>query len=86
MPGSVNELNISNFSQSGNTSIPRWTFQLTVKYTLEDGILRTYGPTTHTWPNDLTGIPTDVQNKFMSDIIGAKTRVALGVSTWDDYR
>lgn len=86
MPGSVNELNITNFVQSGNTSIPRWTFSLNVKYTLEDGVLRTYGPATHTWPNDLTGIPTDVQQKMMREIITAKTRVSLGISDWDEYR
>lgn len=83
---SVNELNITNFIQSGNTSIPRWTFSVQVKYTLDDGVLRTYGPTTHTWPNDLTGIPTDVQQKMMTSIIDAKTRVSLGLATWDDYR
>lgn len=83
---SVNELNVTNFVQSGNTSIPRWTFSVHVKYTLDDGVLRTYGPATHTWPNDLTGIPTDVQQKMMTSIIDAKVRVSLGIATWDEYR
>lgn len=83
---SVSELNITNFVQSGNTSIPRWTFSIHVKYTLDDGVPREYGPATHTWPNDLTGIPTDVQQKMMREIITAKTRVSLGISGWDEYR
>ena len=84
---SVSELNISNFQNTGlSTSIPRWTFTLHIKWTDDAGVLRTYGPATHTWPNDLAGIPTDVQNKFMADIITAKTRVTLGVSSWDEYR
>lgn len=84
---SVNELNITNFQATGlNTSIPRYTFLLEMKYTLDDGVLRTYGPTTHTWPNDLTGIPLDVQQKMITGIIDAKARVSVGAASWDDYR
>lgn len=82
----VNELNITQFTNTGlTTAIPRWTFQLHIKYTDDSGVLRTYGPATHTWPNDLTGIPTNVQNKFMQQIITAKVRVTLGIDSWDDY-
>lgn len=82
---SVNELNISGWTNTGlTTPIPRWTFQLSIKWTNNSGVQNIYGPATHTWPNDLSGTPDDYLKKLMTKVIADKARVTIGEMTWEE--
>lgn len=82
---SVDEINITNFVNTGlTTAIPRYTFNLEIKYTDLQGVKRTYSAT-HTYPNDLTPMPLRVRRRFAEDQIKAVARVAAGIDTWEDY-
>lgn len=82
----INELNITNFVDTGQTTpMARYTFTLHVKYTNDAGAALTHGPVTKTFPNDLTAMPLSVRKKFAIQMIDATVRVALGIASWADY-
>lgn len=82
----IHELNITNFQNTGLvTPFPRYTFELEVKWTDDDGVNRTHGPQTYTFPNDLAGMPPPVQREFAERMIEAKVRVTIGEANWDEY-
>lgn len=83
---SVNELNITSFVATGqNTPIARYTFTLEVKWTDDAGVLRTHGPQTYTYPNDLGSMPLAVRKAFAVQMIAATARVTLGIDEWSQY-
>jgi hypothetical protein len=83
---SVDEIHITNFTDTGLTSpLARYTFTVQVKYTDTNGVKQTYGPTSHTFPNDLTPMPLNVRRRFAVDMIQAVVRVTLGIDSWSDY-
>lgn len=83
---SVNELNITNFTDTGlTTPMARYTFTLQIKWTDDSGVPHTHGPTTYTFPNDLAVMPLSVRKAFAIKMIDATARVALGVSAWSEY-
>ena len=86
MARSVDEINITNFMNTGlTTAMARYTFTLEIKYTNDAGVKLTHGPQTYTYPNDLTAMPLTVRRKFAEQIIIATVRVALGIDTWEMY-
>lgn len=83
---SVDEINITNFNNTGATTpFSRYTFSLEVKWTDTEGIARSNGPTTRTFPNDLASMPLAVRRKFAEAMIMATVRVQLGIDTWEMY-
>jgi hypothetical protein len=82
----INELNITNFVNTGLTSpIPRYTFTLEIKWTDDDGEARTHGPQSYIYPNDIAAMPLAVRRRFAIDMINATARVAIGVAQWSEY-
>jgi len=63
----------------------RYTFTLEVKWTDDQGGKHTYGPTTQSFPDDLTPMPLAVRRAFAEQMIIALVRVTLGISQWSDY-
>lgn len=87
MARNVDEINITNFVNTGQTTpFSRYTFTLEIKYVDNQGVKRTHGPQTYTFPNDLTSMPLAVRRRFAEQMIQATARVALGVSEWEDYQ
>jgi hypothetical protein len=83
---SVDEVNISNFVDTGlTTAMARYTFSLTIKYTDANGAHQVHGPVTKTFPNDLAAMPLAVRKRFAQDMINATVRVALGIDDWSQY-
>jgi hypothetical protein len=83
---SVDEINITNFVDTGLTSpLSRYTFNVEIKYTDTNGVKRTYGPSSHTFPNDLTPMPGAVRRAFAEQMIKATIRVSLGIDDWSLY-
>ena len=86
MARSVDEINITNFQDTGQTTpFSRYTFTLEVKWTDDQGTRRTHGPQTYTFPNDLASMPLVVRRKFAEQMITAAARVALGIDDWSNY-
>lgn len=86
MARSVDELNITNFVDTGlTTAFSRYQFTLEIKWTDDDGIPHTHGPQQYTFPNDLAAMPLAVRRKFAEQMIQTTVRVALGIDTWDVY-
>ena len=84
---SVNEINITNFVDTGlTTPMARYTFTLEIKWIDDQGVAHTHGPQTYTFPNDLVAMPLDVRKAFAEEMITATVRVALGIDNWEDYR
>lgn len=84
MARSVDEVNITNFVNTGlTTPMARYTFVLEIKYTADNGTQQTYGPTTHTFPNDLASMPLAVRRRFAEEMIKATVRVTLGIDSWE---
>jgi len=82
----VDEINITNFNNTGATTpFSRYTFSLEVKWTDEQGVARSNGPTTGTFPNDLASMPLSVRRKFAEAMITATIRVQLGIDDWSQY-
>jgi hypothetical protein len=87
MARSIDEVNITNFVNTGlTTAFSRYTFTLEIKYTNDAGQQQTYGPTSHTFPNDLTSMPLAVRRKFAEEMIKATVRVSLGIDGWEAYQ
>lgn len=87
MTRSIDEINIANFVNTGQTTpFSRYTFTLEIKWTNDAGVKQTHGPQTYTFPNDLTSMPLAVRRRFAEAMITATARVALGVSNWEDYQ
>lgn len=87
MARSVDEINITNFVDTGlTTPLSRYTFTLQIKYTTDAGVKQTYGPATHTFPNDLATMPLFVRRKFAEEMIKAVVRVQLNIDDWENYR
>lgn len=83
---SVDQVNITNFVNTGQTTpLPRYTFTLEIKWTDSAGVVRTHGPQTYTYPNDLTAMPLSVRRAFAVAMITATARVALGIDSWEQY-
>ena len=81
----IDEINISNFVNTGLTSpMARYTFNLQIKYVDNQGADQVYNAS-HTFPNDLTAMPLNVRRHFAEEMIKATVRVALGLNTWEDY-
>jgi hypothetical protein len=86
MARSVDEINITNFVNTGlTTPLPRYTFTLQIKYTNDAGVKQTHGPQTYTYPNDLAAMPLNVRRAFAEKMITATARVSLGIDTWEQY-
>jgi hypothetical protein len=86
MARSVDEINITNFVNTGlTTPLPRYTFTLHIKWTNDAGVQQTHGPQTYTYPNDLAAMPLNVRRAFAEKMITATARVALGIDTWEMY-
>lgn len=86
MARSVDEVNIENFQNLGTTTpMARYSFQLTIKYTDNEGVAQVHGPVTKTFPNDLAAMPLAVRKRFAIDMINATVRVALGLEDWSNY-
>jgi hypothetical protein len=86
MARSVDEINVTNFVNTGATTpMARYTFVLEIKYTNDAGVKQTHGPQTYTFPNDLATMPLAVRRKFAEEMIKATVRVALGIDDWEDY-
>lgn len=87
MARSVDEVNITNFVNTGQTTpFSRYTFVLEIKYTNDAGQQQTYGPVTHTFPNDLASMPLAVRRRFAEMMIQATVRVTLGIDTWEQHQ
>lgn len=87
MARSIDEINITNFVNTGlTTAFSRYTFTLEIKYTDDAGVKRTHGPQTYTFPNDLTAMPLAVRRAFAEKMITAVARVTLGIDTWEMYQ
>lgn len=87
MTRSIDEINITNFVDTGlTTPMARYTFSLQIKWTDDSGVKRTNGPTTYTFPNDLATMPLLVRRRFAEDMITAMVRVTLGIDTWEQYQ
>ncbi len=83
---SVDEINISNFVDTGlTTSMSRYTFTLEIKWTDHDGVKHMHGPQTYTFPNDLLSMPLNVRQKHAEEMIQEVVRVILGINTWEDF-
>lgn len=86
MARSVDEINITNFVDTGqNGQISRYQFTLEVKWTDDQGIEHTHGPQQYTFPNALASMPMRIRRRFAEQMIEATARVALGISSWEDY-
>lgn len=86
MARSIDEINITNFVNTGQTTpMARYTFTLEIKYTNDAGVRQTYGPTTHAFPNDLASMPLTVRRRFAEEMIKAVVRVQLGIDSWEQY-
>ena len=86
MTRSVDEINITNWTDTGlTTPFPRYTFDLEIKWTDNDGDLHTHGPQTYTFPNDLGTMPLRVRRRFAEQMILATARVTLGIDDWEAY-
>lgn len=87
MARSVDRINITNVVDTGlTTSMKRYTFTLEIQYTDNNGVSHTYGPTDHTFPNDLASMPLANQKYFATKMVEAFIRVQLGIDTWEKYR
>lgn len=83
---SVDSVIIENFVNTGQTTpLPRYTFQLTVRWTDDAGVARVHGPQTYTYPNDLAAMPLTVRRAFAEKMVNATVRVALGIDDWGMY-
>lgn len=83
---SVDEINVTSFVETGlTTPLDRYTFTLEVKYHDANGVAQTYGPTMHTFPNDLSTMPLVVRRAFAEAMIKAVVRVSLGIDDWSQY-
>lgn len=86
MAQSIDEINITNFVNTGQTrQMNRYTFVLEIKWTDNQGIKQTYGPTIHDFPDDLSTMPLEVRRAFVEKMITAVVRVSLGIDTWEIY-
>ena len=86
MARSIDELNISNFVNTGQTSqFSRYTFTVHVKWTDDAGAAHEHGPQSYTFPNDLASMPLAVRRRFAIEMITATARVALGIDDWAMY-
>ena len=87
MARSVDEINITNWVNTGlTTPFSRYTFTLEIKWTDDQGVHRTHGQQTYTFPNDLAAMPLLVRRRFANEMIVATARVALGIDTWEQYQ
>lgn len=87
MARSVDEINITNFQDTGQTrQIARYTFNLEVKWTDDQGVKHSYGPAIHDFPTDLATMPLIVRRAFAEQMIIAVVRVTLGIDTWEAYQ
>lgn len=82
---SIDEINSRNWQENPTTvRIPQYQFDLQIKWTdLQGGKHEHNG--TYRYPNDIAEMPLNVRRKFAEKMIIATVRVALGISTWDDY-
>lgn len=85
MTRSVDQLIIDNFVDTGlTTPLARYTFSLRITYTDDAGVQHVSGPTTHTFPNELSVMPLANRKKHAIQMIDEVVRVTLGLTTWSD--
>lgn len=85
MARSIDEVNITNFVNTGQTTaMPRFTFDLQIRYTSDNGTKQTHNQS-YIFPNDLSSMPLNVRRAFAEQMIHAVARVALGIDTWEKY-
>lgn len=85
MAHNIHEINIANWTDTGlTTPFPRYTFDLQVKWTDDEGVSREHN-SVYTYPNDLSDVPLRVVRMWAEEQICAKVRVALGIDSWDNY-
>jgi len=83
---SVDELNITNFVDTGATTpFSRYRFTLEIKWTDDQGEKHVHGPQEYTFPNDLAAMPLAVRRAFAEKMITVTARVALGIDAWEQY-
>lgn len=86
MARSVDEINITNFVDTGATTpFDRYTFDLQIKWTDDAGVDQEYN-NSQTFPNDLAAMPLLVRRKFAEEMIRATVRVFLGIDAWENYK
>lgn len=85
MARSVDEINITNFANTGlMTPLERYTFDIEIKWT-EGGVQNTHA-SPRTFPNALTAMPLAVRKVFALKMLMATARVELGIDDWEDYK
>lgn len=76
---SVDEVFIENWTDLGTTtSVPRYSVDITIHWTLQNGSPGTYEDTV-VFPNVLSGVPLQRLKRYMEDIILAEIRIQLGI-------
>lgn len=84
MARSVDEVNITNFVNTGlTTPLDRYTFDIEIKWTVA-GVPNTHA-STRTFPNALSAMPLAVKKAFALQMLMATARVELGIDAWEDY-
>lgn len=82
----VEEFHVTNFVDTGLTSpFPRFTFMVRIRWIDDAGVPHTYGPVTHTFPNDLSSMPLVIRRRFAEKMIYAVARVSIGIDQWSDH-
>lgn len=85
MTRSVDEINITNFVDTGlTTPLNRYTFDLEVKWTADDGTKNEHS-SNRVFPNALTSMPLSVRRRYAIEMIVAIVRVEMGLDSWEDY-
>jgi len=86
MARSIDRINITGFVNTGQTwQMARYTFTLQIDWVDDAGVKHTYGPTAHSFPDDLVDMPLAVRREFAEKMIEVVVRVSLGVNTWEQY-
>lgn len=85
MTRSVDEINITNFVDTGlTTPLDRYIFDVEIKWTSDDGVQHEHS-TSRTFPNALLAMPLAIRKEFAIQMLIAVARVELGVNSWEDY-
>lgn len=79
---SVDRIDFTNIVDTGlTTAIKRYTFSLEFWWKDSRGMAHHYGPTTHTWPNDLSTVPDRRMRQWAIELVIQAIRWRLGVDT-----
>jgi hypothetical protein len=86
MTRSIDELNITNFVNTGlTTPLDRYTFDIELKWTDDSGVQHEHSAN-RTFPNALSAMPLAVRKEFAIQMLTAVVRVELGLDSWEDYQ